>query len=139
MSLISHRCDLEELQATMPEDGYWYLASPYSSVPTDELHSIFALRSEAFADASEAAGWLIGNGVRVFSAVTHSHPISQFGGIDGLSHEIWPRVDKPFMQDACGMIALQLEGWANSGRIKAAVAEFATMEKPIHYMEWPIG
>jgi hypothetical protein len=109
-------------------DGYWYLASPYSRLD----------RTEAFVSAAFAAAWLIGNGVRVYSPITHSHPIAHYGGLDPLDLELWLRVDKPFMANACGMIVLQLPDWDKSAGIKAEVAEFARMGKPVHYMEWPM-
>ena len=82
--------------------------------------------------------WLIGHGVRVYSPITHTHPIAHYGGLDPLDLDLWLRVDKPFMQHACGMIVLELRGWRLSKGIKAEVAEFARMGKPIHYMRWPI-
>lgn len=112
------------------EGGYWYLASPYSNQPSTAM---------AFTTAAVAAAWLIGHGVRVYSPITHSHPIAHYGQIDPLDLDLWLRVDKPFMQHAEGMIVLQLRDWGKSEGIRREVAAFAEMGKPIHYMDWPIN
>jgi len=128
MGLISQTSDLAELDVTTDGDDYWYLASPYSNLP----------RTDAFLSAAEAAAWLIGNGVRVYSPITHSHPIARYGKLDAGDLDLWLRVDKPFMQHAKGMIVLQLPLWGRSEGIRREVAAFAETQKPIHYMRWPI-
>jgi len=125
---ISSSLDLEPA-GLLDGDGYWYLASPYSGLP----------RAEAFLSACEAAAWLIGNGVRPYSPIAHSHPIARYGRLDPVDLNLWLRVDKPFMQHACGMIVLQLRNWVESEGIRREVAAFAEMQKPIHYLDWPIN
>ena len=125
---IANQADLARAGIATDNGEYWYLASPYSILDGQE----------AFVSAALAAAWLIGHGVRVYSPITHTHPIAHYGGLDPLDLDLWLRVDKPFMQHACGMIVLELRGWRLSKGIKAEVAEFARMGKPIHYMRWPI-
>jgi hypothetical protein len=126
---IACQDDIERAGIATDNGEYWYLASPYSNQADAGM---------AFASAAVAAAWLIGNGVRVYSPITHSHPIAHYGGLDPLDLDLWMRFDKPFMQHACGMIVLELRDWGLSKGIKAEVAEFASMGKPIHYMQWPI-
>lgn len=127
---ITRQADIATAGIATDNGEYWYLASPYSNQPS---------RRAAFISAAVAAAWLIGNGVRVYSPITHTHPIAHYGGLDPRDLDLWLRVDKPFMQHACGMIVLQLCDWGKSKGIRREVAEFAEMGKPIHYMRWPIG
>jgi hypothetical protein len=129
MTLILRESDLIDLNIVTDGDEYWYLASPYSSLD----------KAEAFVSAAFAAAWLIGNGVRVYSPITHSHPIAHYGGLDPLDLDLWLRVDRPFMQNACGMIVLQLPGWRESKGILFEQHEFTAAKKPIHCMAWPIA
>ena len=126
---IACQDDIERGGIATENEEFWYLAAPYSNVPRDQ----------SFTAASVAAAWLIGNGVRVFSPITHSHPVAHYGGLDPLDLDLWLRVHKPFLEGACGMIILQIPGWPESRGIKAEVAEFARMGKPVHYMDWPIA
>ena len=128
MALITREADIAAMGIATNNDEYWYLASPFSRPE----------RTEAFASAAFAAAWLIGNGVRVYSPITHSHPIAVYGGLDPLDLELWLRIDRPFMQHACGMIVLQLPGWRESEGIKAEERQFSRAQKPIHFMAWPI-
>lgn len=116
---------------TLAGDGFLYLATPYSKHP----EGIDA----AFRYACHAAGRLLSHGVNVFSPIAHSHPIAIYGNVDPLSHEIWLAADRPFMQAACGMIVVMMPGWETSYGVQQEIAAFTEMNKPIHYLPWPIG
>lgn len=127
---IIRQADIATAGIATDNGEYWYLASPYSNQPSHRL---------AFASAACAAAWLIGNGVRVYSPITHSHPIAHYGGLDPLDLDLWLRFDKPFMQHARGMIVLQLPGWGESEGIRQEERQFFAAKKPIHFMAWPIA
>ena len=112
-------------------DGFLYLATPYSKHP----EGIDA----AFRYACHAAGRLLSRGVKAFSPIAHSHPIAIHGNVDPLSHEIWLAADRPFMQAARGMIVVMMPGWETSYGVQQEIAAFNEMQKPIHYLPWPIG
>src|SRR3990167_7939164 len=92
--------NIDELRAT---PGYFYLATPYSKYP--------AGLEMAFAEACRASGYLIGQGVRVFSPIAHTHPVARFANIDPLDHTIWLPADKPMMDGSVGMIVCKMESW----------------------------
>lgn len=109
--------------------GYWYLCSPYSRYP--------AGIEEAFRDVCRAAAHLIGQGVRVYSPIAHTHPIAIHGEIDPYAHDIWLPADAPFMNAAHGLIVCMMDTWRESYGIGVEIEEFAKAHKPVFYMGFP--
>jgi hypothetical protein len=90
-----------------------YLASPYS-------HPDPAVQEERFQAVCRAASHLMQAGLRVFSPIAHSHPISLAGSLP-TGWEYWEAYDE-FVLSACGVLAiLQLDGWNSSRGIKGEV------------------
>ena len=110
---------------------YWYLATPYSKYP--------AGIEKAFQHASEAAAHVIRqDGRRVYCPIAHTHPIAVYGHMDPYDHEIWLPQDRPFMDNAAGLIVVKMPGWEESFGIGVEIEEFRKAGKPIEYMEWPV-
>lgn len=110
-------------------DGYWYLATPYSKYPLG--------RETSFRHSCAAAAALLRNGVAVFSPIAHGHPISEYGGLNPLDHEIWLGLDKKIFKNAYGMIIVKMPNWDGGKGIKYEIDEFKAVGKPIVYMDWP--
>ena len=83
----------------------WYLASPYS----DQDESVMLNR---FDWVTELASRLMRAGVFLFSPITHSHPIAQYGLPKGF--EFWERFDRWLLERSCGVIVCQFPGWDRS-------------------------
>lgn len=107
-------------------DDYWYLATPYSKYP-DGLEA-------AFEEACRVAGWLIANDVKVFSPISHTHPIALCADLDPLDHEIWLPADEPFMNGACGLIVAEMDSWQDSYGIGEEIKVFRNAKKPIIHL-----
>lgn len=106
--------------------SFWYLATPYTK---------YRLGIErAFIDAACEAALLATAGVSVFSPIVHSHPIAFHGLIDPFDHDLWLRIDRPFMELACGLIVCQLDGWEESKGVAAERDIFQAAGKPIVMM-----
>src|SRR3990167_1959103 len=58
-----------------------YLATPYTRYPA-------GIRA-AFADAAKLAARLLVTGLKVYSPITHTHPLAIYGHLDPLDHAIW--------------------------------------------------
>jgi hypothetical protein len=110
-------------------DGFFYLASPYSKHP-DGLEA-------AFQEVCRAAGWLIGQGVRVYCPIAHTHPISFYAGMPPAAHEIWLPADQPFINGATGLIVAMMPTWRESYGVQYEIGQFEEMDKPVMYMDWP--
>lgn len=104
--------------------GYWYLASPYA----DYAGGIDAAAHEACVNA----GLLLDTGVHVFSPIAHSHAIRC--AIGPRPHEFWMAADRRFMDAACGLIVLELDGWRESRGVKIEGVYFARRGVPIVHM-----
>lgn len=82
-----------------------YLASPYT-------HEDPAVMEERFCAVSRVAARLIRRGNVVFSPISHSHSIAQYG----LPKDwmFWKRFDTAFIERCTEMRILRLPGWKES-------------------------
>ncbi len=103
--------------------GLAYLATPYSKYPA----GIFA----AFADAAKLSARLLAAGIRVYSPICHTHPISFHGGLDPLDLTIWLPFDEAMMEKADCLIVAHMKGWDESKGIKHEIQFFENAGKPI--------
>lgn len=118
--------DLDAARRAVP---FLYLATPYSKYP-DGLEA-------AFIEASACAGWLIREGVRVYSPIAHTHPIAIHSEQDPLDHAIWLPADEPFMRTAGALAVAMMPTWQQSKGIAHEIDLFERLGKPVMYLEWP--
>ncbi len=90
----------------MPQSDIIYLACPYS-------HDDPAVRENRFQAVSKLAAALCRAGILVFSPISHSHPLAQYGGLPG-DWGYWEKVDKAFMAVCDIMVIYMLDGWDTS-------------------------
>lgn len=108
-------------------DTYWYLATPYSKYPLG-IEAAYQL-------AIETRGWLIKNGVRVFSPIVHSHPVAMQCDMDPHDHSIWLPAEEPMRRCASGLILLRAASWEISVGMAAERDEFLRLLKPVVEMD----
>lgn len=116
---------LEEALSWRP--GYAYICTPYSLYSDGQ--------EAAFIAAAQYTGWLLAEGVHVFSPIVHSHPIATYTKLDPLDHTIWMRNDRPMIEAAAGAIVVKLPGWATSRGVAEEIAIVKSAGKPIIYVE----
>lgn len=104
-----------------------YLAIPYSD-PDPRV------RQERFEKANKAAGCLMRNGLKVFSPISHTHPIACACDLP-LGWEYWESFDRLFLSISCRFYVLKLDGWKKSKGIKAETKIAEELELKIHYLE----
>lgn len=107
-------------------NGFYYLASPYSLHPGGT--------ENAFREVCKAAALLINAGYTTFSPIAMTHPIATIGGLDPMDGAMWLSHDEPFMEAACGIIVLMLDGWDSSIGVRHEINRFHAMGKPIIMM-----
>lgn len=129
MRLWSETDGLTYLWGVQGDRGYWYMASPYSKYPAGQ--------GEAFDKAARAAALLMQKGIRVFSPITHSHPIEKIGGLTA-SHEEWMAMDWPLVFNSVGVLVLQLAGWDTSIGVSMERAWAQGLGKPVVSLPWPV-
>jgi len=110
-----------------PTDAMIFLGSPYSDPDAK-------VRRRRFEAACVAATYLVGTGMRIFSPIVHSHPIS-LGGNDPMALDFWLWQYEPIREMCEGMIVMRLPGWRESTGLAFEIAEFEEAGKPILYMD----
>lgn len=114
--------------ATLRQFRCCYLASPYSLHPMGQ--------EAAWAEASNIAGELVAEGVKVFSPIAHSHSLCENNSdLDALDHELWLEQDEFFM-DACdALVIATFPGWESSFGIRQERDFFEAHGKPIFFLD----
>lgn len=104
-----------------------YLATPYSKFPGGI--------QAAFIDAACIAARLLRAGVKVYSPITHTHPIAILGMIDPLDHAIWLPFDQSMMNKADALCIAMMDSWEISKGIAHEIDYFLTHDKPIFHLD----
>lgn len=110
----------------LADQGLFYLASPYSASP----HG----KDMAFQMACRAAACLLKAGVKVFSPIAHSHPLTEPACGDILAdepHEFWMDLDQEFVERSDGLIVAAQPGWRESKGVQMEIAWAEELELPI--------
>jgi nucleoside 2-deoxyribosyltransferase len=107
--------------------GLCYLATPYSKYSRGIV--------SAFEEAAALAGRLLKQGVKVYSPITHTHPIAHFGELNPLDHNIWLPFDQAMMEACDILVVAEMEGWAKSYGIAHEIEYFANADKPVVYLD----
>lgn len=105
----------------------WYLASPYSKYP--------GRITGAYELACKQSALLISHGIHVFSPISHSHGIAFHGALDALSHDLWLKMDKTYMDFCVGCIFLLADSWELSYGMEQERIYFEEKNKPIVKMQ----
>jgi hypothetical protein len=115
-----------DLAAAKAVPGFWYVATPYSKYP----RGIEA----AFVGACRVAAALVSSGLPCFSPIAHSHPIAVKGGLDPYDYAIWLPANEALIDAACGIVVVEMEGWAESYGVGVEIRRFQAAGKPILYL-----
>jgi hypothetical protein len=103
----------------------WYLASPYS-------HPDQAVMVSRFEQVNEFASRLMRAGVMIFSPISHTHPIAQYGLPKGWDY--WERYDRCILAKCCGVIVCQFDGWRESTGVQAEIKIAREMGLAVFYV-----
>ena len=104
-----------------------YLACPYSD-PDPKV------RNQRVRQASMVAGALMRRGYIVFSAITHTHEIAEYGGIDPMDREFWLTQDRTFVEWADEIVVLMIDGWDRSIGVRREIEWARELDKPVRYI-----
>lgn len=83
-----------------------YLASPYT-------HELREVEEQRYSLACRAAGYLIRQGLPIFSPICHSHPIALRTDLP-TDHKFWMDLDYAFLRHCTDLYVLRLSGWDRS-------------------------
>jgi hypothetical protein len=107
--------------------NYFYVATCYTQHPKGQ--------QAAFEDACMITATLMKMGLKVFSPISHSHPIADTGDIDKLDWGFWKEQCQPMIDQACGIIVARMPGWEQSVGITYEIGEFEKAGKMILYFD----
>ena len=105
--------------------GLWYLACPYS-------HDDQAIMVQRFEQVNTFAARLMRAGLHVFSPISHTHPIAQYGLPKGW--DFWQEYDRCIIEFCKGMIVCQFDGWKESTGVAAEIGIAKELGKNIYYV-----
>jgi len=88
-----------------------YLAVPYS-------HPDRAVRHARFQKANRAAALLMGDGLFVYSPISHSHPIADAGSLP-MDFAFWKRYNQTMIDCCHALYILTIDGWSESVGVQA--------------------
>ena len=104
-----------------------YLSSPYSHADPDRM-------AERFLAVCKVAGILIGRGVHVFAAISHSHPIALAGDL-GLGWEFWKGFDLDMLTRCDELWVVDMDGWRESVGVGEEIAWAKQNDKPVRLVD----
>jgi len=106
--------------------GLVYLAAPYT-------HDDPKVREARFQAVNRTAASLMAHGVRVFSPISHSHPIAQCGNLPD-QWAFWREQDLPILELCGRLVVLMLDGWTQSTGVQAEMAAATRRDIPIGFI-----
>lgn len=111
------------------EARFWYVASPFTRY--------FRGEAQACHDVVQHAALLAEMGVNVFTPIGHSYQLDQ-ATTRSIGWERWMEMDFAVLRGACGLIRLQLPGWAASKGMHMEETYAQKLGLPVVVMEpWP--
>lgn len=98
----------------MNEKPLVYLATPYT-------HADPKVCEARFRAVNAAAAKLMRDGLKIFSPISHSHPIAMAGELP-IGWEFWREFDWAYLTHCHKIIVLKLDGWETSTGVTAELA-----------------
>jgi len=110
--------------------SYIYLGCPYS-------HHSAAVRALRFQMVNEFAARLMSQGQRIFSPISHTHPIAAY--LDDaflMDHDFWMHQDLNILSLAEKLLVLRLPGWESSRGLKTEIEHATAHNIPVEYADY---
>lgn len=111
----------------MNKDDLIYLATPYSKWSEGI--------TMAFVEAAKITAELLKHGYKVYSPITHTHPIAMYGNVDPYDHHVWLPFDKAVMDRADALLVAKMPGWDTSKGVAFEIETFQKAGKPIFFLD----
>lgn len=108
------------------EEGYIYLASPYS-------HDDPAIKEQRFDVVCRLTGALMNLGMLIYSPIAHSHSVNTRCGFNG-TWEFYERSDRAMIGGSRKLIVACIDGWRESKGVKAEIEIARDLGMPLEYL-----
>lgn len=103
-----------------------YLACPYSHPDRD-------VRLARFEAVNKVAADLMRQGLKIFSPISHTHPIAEAGELP-LGWDYWHEYDHAFLSASNRLIVLMLDGWRESTGVNGEIEIANTLGIGVEYI-----
>jgi hypothetical protein len=117
--------DAKPLTELLP--GLIYLATPYS----DEDR---AVRVARFAAVNRCAARLMGEGLSIYSPISHGHPITEAGQLPFYAR-FWQQQSALILASCSAVIVYCQDGWKTSVGVQAELALARELGLPILFLD----
>jgi len=77
----------------------------------------------------------MGQGLLIFSPISHSHPIALAGDLP-LGFDYWEKYDRAMLERCSGLIVLMLDGWKESVGVQAEIRIAEELGLDISFVEF---
>ena len=104
-----------------------YLATPYTHADPEVVEA----RVQA---VNRAAAHLMAQGLKIFSPISHSHPIAMAGTLP-TDWEYWKEFDWAYLTHCHKIIVLRSEGWEQSTGVTAELKFAAELGLEVEFMD----
>ena len=110
-----------------------YLASPYTYEHEDR-ERVDLIQRLRFETINRVAAILMLDGVRLFSPISHCHPIALVGDLP-VSWAYWEEYDREMLSICEGLIVLMLPGWQESTGVQNEIKISRELGIPVQYID----
>jgi hypothetical protein len=102
-----------------------YIATPYS-------HSDSKVQQERFDKVNRFSAGLMGDGLYVFSPISHAHPIAEVGCLPK-GWDFWSKYDRLMISKCTKLIVFMQDGWKESTGVQAEIKIAEELGIPVEY------
>jgi nucleoside 2-deoxyribosyltransferase len=107
--------------------GLTYLAGPYT-------HRSVQMRGKRVAALNRVAAKLMRQGVKVFSPISHTHPIAMAGELP-TGWNFWREYDEVMLACCDRMLVVTATGWKESKGVAAEIEIAKRLGLPVEYLD----
>lgn len=110
-----------------------YLAAPYTYEHEDS-ERVALIQRLRFETINDFAAQLMLDGVRLFSPISHCHPIALAGDLP-TSWAFWEKYDREMLSACNRLVVLRLPGWDKSTGVQNEIKISREMGLPIEHID----
>ena len=120
---------MKKIPLDTTNEGFIYLASPYSDSNADVMY----LR---FKQSCIAGAKLFKKGVVLFAPIAQSAMLVEHGDLGGTDWKTWASFDTTIIRQCKAVYVLTLDGWQESIGVTAEIVYAISEQIPVYYLDY---
>lgn len=113
----------------MAPKNFWYVASPYSAVGTEDPAKVM---EERYREALAFCAWAVRGKMFVYSPIAHWHSVAQRYNLPTDANS-WTELNNKLILGGGGVMVLCLPGWKASKGVRQEIAFAHSHGLPVHF------